>query len=102
MSFKMIRTGVTYKIDRIHKPGIQYGTAPQVPVGHPAQNKLEGCDGNTQEGDNVWMVQAFPYYGCLAEPLQTLSAVVNEESSSLSNTHFLPSVDLPWSRYARV
>ena len=57
----------------------------KIPPRHPIGNKLEGRDGNTQQGDYVWMFQAFPHYGLLAEGLCVWLVMVNREGDDVRN-----------------
>ena len=41
----------------------------QVPARHPFRNKLKRGEGDTQEGNDVWMRQAFTHYSLLEENL---------------------------------
>ena len=42
----------------------------EFPTRHPDRNKLEGGDGDAQEGDDVWVCQVFPHHGLLIEGLR--------------------------------
>ena len=48
----------------------------QVAVGHPFRNQLERGGRDTEERDDVSVVQVFPYDGLLVERLWLSSAVV--------------------------
>ena len=42
----------------------------QITARHPIRNELEGFDGHTKKGDDVWMCQVFPHHGHLAKSLR--------------------------------
>lgn len=50
----------------------------EVPTGHPFRDKLER-GGDTEEGDNVFMLQAFPYHSLPTECLYLTSGMINGE-----------------------
>ena len=57
----------------------------QVTTRSPNRNKLEGIDGDTEKGDDVWMCQVFPYHSNLVEGLGLVSAQEREDVAS--NAH---------------
>jgi hypothetical protein len=51
----------------------------QVSARHPFRDKLEWIRGDTEEGNNVSVFQAFPYHNLLVEGLQVSSGTVGRE-----------------------
>ena len=45
----------------------------QIPTGHQTRNQLEGLNGNTQKGQDVWVRQVFPCYSLFVEFLSLVS-----------------------------
>ena len=55
----------------------------KIPARHPFGDKLERGEGDTQEGDDVWVSQTFAHDGLLVECLQGLLAVESGESDGI-------------------
>lgn len=45
----------------------------QVPARHPLRDKLEGGYSDAEEGQDVWVCQAFPHHGLVTERLDVVS-----------------------------
>lgn len=55
----------------------------QAPTRHPRRNELEGVESDTQKGEDVRMIQAFPYHSFSAECLRGWLVVVGRESGGV-------------------
>jgi len=51
----------------------------QVSAGHPFRDKLEWSRGDTEQRDDVFMFQVFPYYCLLVESLRVSSATMDRK-----------------------
>jgi hypothetical protein len=67
----------------------------QISIRHPIGDELEGGEGDTEEGDDVFVFQPFPHYSLLVERLGVSSASVHRESDSIDSALLWPSSDRP-------
>ena len=66
--------------------GVLVDVFPHVPVRDPIRNELRGIESDTQEGQDVWVRQLFPYDGLLTEGLRGLLVVANRGSGGVNNS----------------
>ena len=69
----------------------------QAPAGHPLRDKLERIVSDAEEGDNVWMFQAFPHNSFPVEGLRVFSTTVGRECGDIDNALLWIS-HCPWSK----
>ena len=69
----------------------------EVSAGHPHRDKLKGSGSDAEEGDDVWVVQAFPHHCLLIERLWFSSVSVDRERDRADNVLLRVFLDHPWS-----
>ena len=70
----------TYKIKSVGA-GVLLDVPRQILAKHPLRDKLERKVGDAQEGDDIWVCQAFPHHSILVEGLRDLSTMADGENS---------------------
>ena len=68
----------TYKAESVCT-GVFLNVFRQVSTRHPCRNNLEWSGGDTEEGDNIWVFQAFPHHSLPVEGLRVSSGMVGME-----------------------
>ena len=52
----------------------------EVSAGHPFRDELEWIEGDTEEGNNISVFQAFPYHSLLVKGLEVSSGTVGRDA----------------------